>query len=169
MARNSGLARAACAATNRKIVICDAFLCVHPNARGEAKGHREGAPMSLSPELLIAEADRLAARAERELKRHGAGQNERHLSRARVELATLRSGGASRRHAPMSPPSFVVRTENTCTPSPSRQTLSASVEESRAELASCPHLQPVISGMSSPCRQMYSLCSMSLSRIACFA
>jgi hypothetical protein len=81
----------------------------------------------------------------------------------------LRSGGASRRHAPMSPASFAVRTENTCTPSPSRQTLSASVEESRAELACCPHLQPVISGMSSPCRQMYSLCSMSLSRIACFA
>ena len=30
------------------------------------------------------------------------------------------------------------------------QTLSASVERTAAEAASCPHLQPVISGMSSP-------------------
>ena len=45
--------------------------------------------MSLSPELLIAEADRLAARAERELKRHGAGKNE-HAHRAQRKLDRLR-------------------------------------------------------------------------------
>src|SRR5262245_3150509 len=49
------------------------------------------------------------------------------------------------------------------------QTLSASVERTPAEAASCPHLQPVISGISSPYRQMNSLWSMSLSRIACLA
>ena len=49
------------------------------------------------------------------------------------------------------------------------QTLSASVERTPADAASCPHLQPEISGMSSPYRAMYSRCSMSLSRIACFA
>jgi hypothetical protein len=49
------------------------------------------------------------------------------------------------------------------------QTLSASVERTPAEAASCPHLQPVISGISSPCRAMNSLWSMSLSRIACLA
>ena len=50
-----------------------------------------------------------------------------------------------------------------------RQTLSASVERTPAEAASCPHRQPVISGMSSPYRPMNSLWSMSLSRIACLA
>src|SRR5262249_37479738 len=49
------------------------------------------------------------------------------------------------------------------------QTLSASVERTAAEAASCPHLQPVISGMSSPYRAMNSLWSMSLSRIVCLA
>ena len=50
------------------------------------------------------------------------------------------------------------------------QTLSASVEPALpAAEASCPHLQPAISGMSSPCRAMYCLCSISLSRIACLA
>ena len=49
------------------------------------------------------------------------------------------------------------------------QTLSASVERTPPVAAACPHFQPVISGMSSPCRAMYSLCSMSLSRIACLA
>ena len=48
------------------------------------------------------------------------------------------------------------------------QTLSASVED-RADAASCPHLQPAISGISSPYRPMYSLCSMSLPRISCLA
>jgi hypothetical protein len=49
------------------------------------------------------------------------------------------------------------------------QTLSASVERTPAEAASCPHRQPVISGISSPYRAMNSLWSMSLSRIACLA
>src|SRR5262249_21044401 len=49
------------------------------------------------------------------------------------------------------------------------QTLSASVERTPAEAASCPHRQPVISGISSPYRAMTSLWSMSLSRIACLA
>src|SRR6201993_3829220 len=49
------------------------------------------------------------------------------------------------------------------------QTLSASVERTPAEAASCPHRQPVISGMSLPYRAINSLWSMSLSRIACFA
>src|SRR4029077_16595809 len=48
-------------------------------------------------------------------------------------------------------------------------TLSAAVERTVAEAASCPQLQPVISGISSPYRAMYSLWSMSLSRIACLA
>jgi hypothetical protein len=37
------------------------------------------------------------------------------------------------------------------------QTLSALVDSTPTEAASCPHLQPAISGMSSPYRQMYSL------------
>jgi hypothetical protein len=49
------------------------------------------------------------------------------------------------------------------------QTLSASVERTPGERASCAHRQPVISGMSSPYRQIYCLWSMSLSRIACLA
>ena len=50
------------------------------------------------------------------------------------------------------------------------QTLSASVELLRPAAASCwPHVQLLISGMSSPCSAMYCLCSMSLSRIACLA
>src|SRR5271166_2861005 len=49
------------------------------------------------------------------------------------------------------------------------QTLSASVERTPTDAASCPHRQPVISGMSSPYRAINSLWSMSLSRIACFA
>ena len=51
------------------------------------------------------------------------------------------------------------------------QTLSASVEcpAVEVEAASRPHRHPVISGMSSPYRQMNSLWSMSLSRIACLA
>ena len=36
------------------------------------------------------------------------------------------------------------------------QTLSASVERTAAAAASCPHLQPVISGISSPYRAIYS-------------
>src|SRR5205814_8938020 len=52
---------------------------------------------------------------------------------------------------------------------PRGQTLSASADRTLAVVASCPHRQPVISGMSSPYRAMYSLWSMSLSRIACFA
>ena len=52
----------------------------------------------------------------------------------------------------------------------SSQTLSASVELVRtACTAPPPHCQPVISGMSSPYSLMYCLCSMSLSRMACFA
>src|ERR1700758_4369737 len=49
------------------------------------------------------------------------------------------------------------------------QMLSASVERTPAEAASCPHLQPVISGISSPKREMYRLWSISWSRIACLA
>jgi hypothetical protein len=49
------------------------------------------------------------------------------------------------------------------------QTLSASVERTAPDVAACPHVQPVISGMSSPCREMYSLCLMSSSRTACLA
>ena len=49
------------------------------------------------------------------------------------------------------------------------QTLSASVERTAAEAASCPHLHPVISGISSPYRVMNALWSMSLSRMACLA
>ena len=49
------------------------------------------------------------------------------------------------------------------------QTLSASVERTPAEAASCPHRQLVISGISSPYRAMNSLWSISLSRIACLA
>jgi hypothetical protein len=50
------------------------------------------------------------------------------------------------------------------------QTLSASVDRTPGDAAaSCPHRQPVISGMSSPYRAIYSLWSISLSRIACFA
>ena len=52
---------------------------------------------------------------------------------------------------------------------PPLRTLSASVEREPADDAACPHFQSVISGMSSPYRSMYSLCSISLSRIACFA
>ena len=51
----------------------------------------------------------------------------------------------------------------------SAQTLSASVDCAGAAATAWPHVQPLISGMSSPCRQIYSLCSMSLSRIACLA
>jgi hypothetical protein len=49
------------------------------------------------------------------------------------------------------------------------QTLSASVELPALADASSPQRQPLISGMSSPYRAMYSRCSMSLSRIACLA
>jgi len=49
------------------------------------------------------------------------------------------------------------------------QMLSASVEPPPPDAASWPHFQPVISGMSSPCRAMNSLWSNSLSRIACLA
>src|SRR5215213_5503741 len=53
---------------------------------------------------------------------------------------------------------------------PWHQTLSASVVERRPpDAVAWPHFQPVMSGMSSPWRAMYSLCSMSLSRMACFA
>ena len=52
---------------------------------------------------------------------------------------------------------------------PPAQMLSASVERRPPDTTSCPHAQPAISGMSSPCRAMYSLCSISLSRIACLA
>lgn len=45
--------------------------------------------MSLSPGLLIAEADRLVARAERDVKRHGANQNE-HAQHAHRQLQRLR-------------------------------------------------------------------------------
>jgi hypothetical protein len=45
------------------------------------------------------------------------------------------------------------------------QRLSASVERTPPDAAACPHFQPVISGMSSPCRAMNSLCRMSLSWI----
>ena len=48
-----------------------------------------------------------------------------------------------------------------------RQILSASVGRSPAKAASCPQRQRLISGISSPYRVMYCLCSMSLSRIAC--
>jgi hypothetical protein len=53
--------------------------------------------MSLSPDRLIAEAERLVARAERELKRHGVAQNEqahrayRELQRLRLYRAVLTS------------------------------------------------------------------------------
>src|SRR5215831_1963342 len=40
---------------------------------------------------------------------------------------------------------------------PSRQTLSASVERTATDAVSCPHLQPVISGISSPYRAMNAL------------
>jgi len=49
------------------------------------------------------------------------------------------------------------------------QMLSASVERTATDAASCPHLQPVISGISSPYRKMNVLWSISLSRIACLA
>jgi len=45
--------------------------------------------MSLSPELLVAEAERLVARAEREVKRQGTGQSE-HARRSLRELQRLR-------------------------------------------------------------------------------
>ena len=46
---------------------------------------------------------------------------------------------------------------------PRTQTLSASVELAPADdAARAPHLQLVISGMSSPCRAMYALCSIEL-------
>jgi len=45
--------------------------------------------MSLSPGLLIAEADRLVARAERDVKRYGANQNE-HAQHAHRQLQRLR-------------------------------------------------------------------------------
>ena len=54
-------------------------------------------------------------------------------------------------------------------PPPPAQTLSASVEPTPPDAAACPHFQPVISGMSSPYRAMYSLCSISLLWIACLA
>jgi len=44
--------------------------------------------MSLSPELIIAEADRLVARAERAMKRHGASRDEH--ARALRQLQKLR-------------------------------------------------------------------------------
>ena len=53
--------------------------------------------------------------------------------------------------------------------SPAPQTLSASVELRPFVAGARPHCHPLISGMSSPCRAMYCLCSMSLSRIACLA
>jgi hypothetical protein len=50
------------------------------------------------------------------------------------------------------------------------QMLSASVELPAADVAVVsPHFHPVISGMSSPWREIYALCSISLSRIACLA
>jgi hypothetical protein len=44
--------------------------------------------MSLSPDLLVAEADQLVARAERNVKRHVSGRDE-HVQRARRELQRL--------------------------------------------------------------------------------
>jgi hypothetical protein len=45
--------------------------------------------MSLTRELLVAEAERLVARSEREVKRNGAGQSE-HARHARRKLERLR-------------------------------------------------------------------------------
>src|SRR5215469_11531103 len=110
---------------------------------------------------------------------HGAAENERkpllgeHRAQSLGEAATILGQGDVSRAGVLSaqaPRRFAVsdREDVHFRPVPG-QTLSASVDRTPAEAASCPHLHPLISGMSSPYRVMNSLCSMSLSRIVCFA